>query len=224
MLDGTVRLGRGGHVHRAVDEGVEAPDPRQVTAVAAPARDPQRSSGERTLNVRTHTGRRGRRRGGPQSSDLEHWAAFGHSFERLATASRPSRAASTAGRRRAPWSSRATSTTLPAEVVRPEGSPRGCYQLTVSPLHNQAPHPDPGGLPIGGAPGRGGSPSGSPAWRGPSRAAGVGELAGPTSATRSANWCHRREARFLLSVSELGATELSRSSTSRWPGPDGWVR
>jgi hypothetical protein len=77
-----------------------------------------------------------------QAADLEHWAAFGHSFERLGRAV----AAVARGEH-----GRAPATTLvlsgdvhhayAAELTAPTGLTSRVHQLTVSPLHNQAPHP-----------------------------------------------------------------------------------
>src|SRR4051794_6032080 len=77
-----------------------------------------------------------------QAADLEHWAAFGSSFERLGAAL-VSLARGEAGR------TPATALVLSgdvhhayaAELVRPGGMRARVHQLTVSPLHNQAPHP-----------------------------------------------------------------------------------
>jgi len=96
-----------------------------------------------TLNVR-HEGRwRGRLAEKlRQAADLEHWAAYGDSFERLGRA-----LTSLARGEHGP----APSTALVlsgdvhhayvAELVRPDGLQARIHQLTVSPLHNQAPHP-----------------------------------------------------------------------------------
>jgi hypothetical protein len=77
-----------------------------------------------------------------QAADLEHWAAFGNSFERLG------RAVVSIARGE---QGRAPATTLvlsgdvhhayAAELVEPAGLTTRVHQLTVSPLHNQAPHP-----------------------------------------------------------------------------------
>jgi PhoD-like phosphatase len=77
-----------------------------------------------------------------QAADLEHWAAFGHSFERLGRA-----VVGVARGERGP----APATTLvlsgdvhhayTAELVHPGGLAARVHQLTVSPLHKQAPHP-----------------------------------------------------------------------------------
>ncbi|MGY1609117.1 MULTISPECIES: alkaline phosphatase D family protein [unclassified Geodermatophilus] len=85
-----------------------------------------------------------------QAADLEHWAAFGHSFDRLAAALL---AVARGEHGRAP----ATAVVLSgdvhhayaAEVVEPGGLTGRVHQLTVSPLHNQAPHPIRVGFRIG---------------------------------------------------------------------------
>ena len=76
-----------------------------------------------------------------QAADLEHWAAFGQSFERLGRL-----LVSVARGEAGP----APATTLvlsgdvhhayAAELVAPGGLTGRVHQLTVSPLHNQAPH------------------------------------------------------------------------------------
>jgi hypothetical protein len=85
-----------------------------------------------------------------QAADLEHWAAFGDSFERLGRA-----LSAVAG---GSWG-RAPATALvlsgdvhhayAAELVHPGGLRARVHQLTVSPLHNQAPHPIRVGFRIG---------------------------------------------------------------------------
>ena len=75
-----------------------------------------------------------------QAADLEHWAAFGHSFERLGRSV-------TAVARGDHGAAPATAVVLSgdvhhayaAELVTPEGASTGVHQLTVSPLHNRAP-------------------------------------------------------------------------------------
>jgi hypothetical protein len=77
-----------------------------------------------------------------QAADLEHWAAFGHSFERLGRA--------VVGMGRGEHGP-APATTLvlsgdvhhayAAELIAPDDLTTRVHQLTVSPLHNQAPHP-----------------------------------------------------------------------------------
>jgi hypothetical protein len=167
-----------------------------------------------TLNVR-HVGRRRGRLAEKlrQAADLEHWAAFGHSFERLGAAL-VSIARGEAGR--APSTALVLSGDVhhayAAELVAPDGLTARVHQLTVSPLHNQAPHPIRVGFRIG--------------WsRGAQRFTGA--LARFAKARPSAlAWTKRagpffgnqigelvltgREARFLLSVSELGAEQLTQ--------------
>jgi hypothetical protein len=85
-----------------------------------------------------------------QAADLEHWAAFGNSFERLG------RALVQLGRGEmgpAPATALVLSGDVhhcyAAELVRPGGLTSRVHQLTVSPLHNQAPHPIRVGFRIG---------------------------------------------------------------------------
>ena len=148
-----------------------------------------------------------------QAADLEHWAAFGHSFDRLA-------AALTAVARGEHGRAPATALVLSgdvhhayaAELVSPPDLDARVHQLTVSPLHNQAPHPIRVGFKIGWSQaaqritGRlarlvKAEPTGIE-WEkqaGPFFGNQIGELV-----------LTGREARFLLSVSELGATELTQ--------------
>jgi hypothetical protein len=104
-----------------------------------------------TLNVRHHGRWRGRLAEKlRQAADLEHWAAFGHSFERLGRA-----LTSVARGEHGP--APATALVLSgdvhhayaAELIRPDGLDTRVHQLTVSPLHNQAPHPIRVGFRIG---------------------------------------------------------------------------
>jgi hypothetical protein len=104
-----------------------------------------------TLNVR-HAGRlRGRlAETVREAADLEHWAAFGGSFERLG------RALVRLGRGEmgpAPATALVLSGDVhhcyAAELVEPGGLTSRVHQLTVSPLHNQAPHPIRVGFKIG---------------------------------------------------------------------------
>jgi hypothetical protein len=104
-----------------------------------------------TLNVR-HAGRlRGRlAETVREAADLEHWAAFGGSFERLG------RALVRLGRGEmgpAPATALVLSCDVhhcyAAELVEPGGLTSRVHQLTVSPLHNQAPHPIRVGFKIG---------------------------------------------------------------------------
>jgi hypothetical protein len=76
-----------------------------------------------------------------QAADLEHWAAFGQSFERLG------RTLVSLGRGelgRAPATALVLSGDVhhayAAELVNPGGLDTRVHQLTVSPLHNSAPH------------------------------------------------------------------------------------
>jgi PhoD-like phosphatase len=85
-----------------------------------------------------------------QAADLEHWAAFGHSFERLG------RSLAAVGRGEhgpAPATVLVLSGDVhhayAAELVAPGGLTTRVHQLTVSPLHNQAPHPIQVGFRIG---------------------------------------------------------------------------
>jgi hypothetical protein len=104
-----------------------------------------------TLNAR-HVGRwRGRLAEWlRQTADLEHWAAFGHSFERLGRAL-------TAVARGTHGPPPATALVLSGDVhhayvaglVEPGEPAARVHQLTVSPLHNQAPHPMRVGFRIG---------------------------------------------------------------------------
>jgi phosphodiesterase/alkaline phosphatase D-like protein len=138
-------------MRRAVDEGVA----HLILGTSLPWLLPHAiHSLERwneTLNVRHHGRWRGRlAEKVRQASDLEHWAAFGHSFERLGEAlTRVARGAD----------GRAPSTALvlsgdvhhayAAELVQPGDLTARVHQLVVSPLHNQAPHPIRVGFKIG---------------------------------------------------------------------------
>ena len=85
-----------------------------------------------------------------QGADLEHWSAFGDSFERLGRA--------VVGLARGEMGpTPATALVLSgdvhhcyaAELTQPGGLTSRVHQLTVSPLHNQAPHPIRVGFKIG---------------------------------------------------------------------------
>ncbi|TKJ33234.1 alkaline phosphatase D family protein [Blastococcus sp. CCUG 61487] len=130
-------------MRRAVDEGVE----HLIVGTSLPWLLPhaihELERWNETLNVRHHGRWRGRLAERiRQAVDLEHWAAFGHSFERLG-------AALTAVARGEHGRAPATALVLSgdvhhayaAELVRPGGLESRVHQLTVSPLHNQAPHP-----------------------------------------------------------------------------------
>ena len=167
-----------------------------------------------TLNVRHHGRWRGRIADAVrQAADLEHWAAFGRSFERLSAALT---AVASGEHGRAP----ATALVLggdvhhayAAEVVRPGGLAARVHQLTVSPLHNQAPHPIRVGFRIGW--------SRAARWlterlerlvRAEPTRLEWAKQAGPFFGNQIGELVLTgREARFLLSVSELGATRLTK--------------
>ncbi|RBY86312.1 alkaline phosphatase D family protein [Blastococcus sp. TF02A-30] len=138
-------------LQRAVEEGVQ----HVVVGTSLPWLLPhaihELERWNETLAVR-HAGRRRGRLAEKlrQAADLEHWAAFGHSFERMGTALT---ALARGEHGRAP----ATALVLggdvhhayAAELVRPGGLESRVHQLTVSPLHNQAPHPIRMGFKIG---------------------------------------------------------------------------
>jgi hypothetical protein len=138
-------------MRRAVDEGVE----HLIVGTSLPWLLPHAIHAierwNETLNVR-HEGRwRGRLAEKlRQAADLEHWAAFGDSFERLGRA-----LTSVARGEHGP--APATALVLSgdvhhayaAELVQPGGLAARVHQLTVSPLHNQAPHPIRVGFRIG---------------------------------------------------------------------------
>jgi hypothetical protein len=140
-----------GALVRAVEEGVE----HLVVGTSLPWLLPHAiheiERWNETLNAR-HEGRPLGRLAEKlrQAADLEHWAAFGHSFERLGRA-----LAAIARGEHGP--APATALVLSgdvhhayaAELVRPEGLESRVHQLTVSPLHNQAPHPIQVGFRIG---------------------------------------------------------------------------
>jgi hypothetical protein len=138
-------------MRRAVDEGVE----HLIVGTSLPWLLPHAIHAierwNETLNVR-HEGRwRGRLAEKlRQAADLEHWAAFGNSFERLG------RALTSVARGehgRAPATALVLSGDVhhayAAELVQPGGLTARVHQLTVSPLHNQAPHPIRVGFRIG---------------------------------------------------------------------------
>ena len=126
-----------------------------------------------------------------QAADLEHWAAFEHSFDRLGRIL-------TAVARGEHGPAPATALVLSgdvhhayaAELVSPAGLTSRVHQLTVSPLHNQAPHPIRVGFRLGW------SRWARAATAGVARAARVRRTpigwrkeAGRSSGTRSASWC-----------------------------------
>ncbi|WNV74487.1 alkaline phosphatase D family protein [Geodermatophilus sp. DSM 44513] len=138
-------------VRRAVDEGVE----HLVLGTSLPWLLPHAIHGIERWNetlVRRHLGRpvgwvSERLR---QAADLEHWAAFGDSFERLG---RLLVAVGRGEHGRAPATALVLSGDVhhayAAELVAPDGLATRVHQLTVSPLHNQAPHPIRVGFRIG---------------------------------------------------------------------------
>ncbi|MBB3085824.1 alkaline phosphatase D family protein [Geodermatophilus sabuli] len=130
-------------LRRAVDEGVE----HLVLGTSLPWLLPHAiheiERWSETLN--------GRHLGGPigwlseqlrQAADLEHWAAFNDSFERLG---RVLVSLARGEHGRAPATALVLSGDVhhayAAELVSPGGLATRVYQLTVSPLHNEAPHP-----------------------------------------------------------------------------------
>jgi hypothetical protein len=128
-------------MHRAVDDGVR----HLVLGTSLPWLLPPAihhlERWNETINVRHHgrpLGRLFERL--RQAGDLEHWAAFGDSFERLGRAitavARGARAPATALVR-----SGDVHHAYAAELVAPSGLTTRVHQLTVSPLHNEAPHP-----------------------------------------------------------------------------------
>jgi hypothetical protein len=199
-------------MRRAVDEGVE----HLIIGTSLPWLLPHAIHNlerwNETLNVRHHGRWRGRiAEAVRQAADLEHWAAFGHSFERLGAALT---AVAQGAHGRAPATALVLSGDVhhaySAELVRPAGLQARVHQLTVSPLHNQAPHPIRVGFRIGWS-GRArrwterlarwvrAEPTGL-AWdkqAGPFFGNQIGELV-----------LDGRQARFLLSVSEKGDRHL----------------
>ncbi|TFV63472.1 UNVERIFIED_ORG: alkaline phosphatase family protein [Bacillus sp. AZ43] len=138
-------------MRRAVDEGVE----HLILGTSLPWLLPHAIHNlerwNETVNVRHHGRWRGRvAEAVRQASDLEHWAAFGHSFERLGAALT---AVARGEQGRAPATALVVSGDVhhayAAELIRPDGLESRVHQLTVSPLHNQAPHPIRVGFKIG---------------------------------------------------------------------------
>ena len=104
-----------------------------------------------TLNVRHEGAWRGRLAERlRQAADLEHWAAFGDSFERLGrTLTSLARGEHGPAPATALVLSGDVHHAYAAELVQPGGLDTRVHQLTVSPLHNQAPHPIRVGFRIG---------------------------------------------------------------------------
>ena len=138
-------------LHRAVEDGVE----HLIIGTSLPWLLPHAIHNlerwNETLNVRHHGHWRGRLAEKlRQAADLEHWAAFGNSFERLG---RALVAVSRGEHGRAPATALVLSGDVhhayAAELVSPGNRATRIHQLTVSPLHNQAPHPIRVGFRIG---------------------------------------------------------------------------
>jgi hypothetical protein len=199
-------------MHRAVDEGVQ----HLIVGTSLPWLLPHAIHNlerwNETLNMRHHGRRRGRLAEKiRQAADLEHWAAFGASFERLG-------ATLTAVARGEAGPAPATALVLSgdvhhayaAELVRPRGLQARVHQLTVSPLHNQAPHPIRIGFKIGW--------SRAARWfterlarlaKAEPTALEWEKQAGPFFGNQLGELVlDGREARFLLSVAELGDDAL----------------
>jgi hypothetical protein len=201
-------------MRRAVDEGVE----HLILGTSLPWLLPHAIHNlerwNETLNVRHHGRWRGRlAEAVRQASDLEHWAAFGHSFERLGGAlTRVARGEYGRTPSTALVLSGDVHHAYAAELMEPADLTARVHQLTVSPLHNQAPHPIRVGFKIGWSRGArrlterlarfvDAEPTGLE-WEkqaGPYFGNQIGELV-----------LEGRAARFLLSVSEMGATELTQ--------------
>jgi len=199
-------------MERAVDEGVE----HLILGTSLPWLLPHAIHNlerwNETLNVRHHDRWRGRlAEKVRQGADLEHWAAFGHSFERLGAALT---AVARGDHGRAPATALVLSGDVhhayAAELVRPGDLDARVHQLTVSPLHNQAPHPIRIGFKIGWS---------RAARRWTERLARLVKAeptalqwekqAGPYFGNQIGELVlEGREARFVLSVSEIGDTSL----------------
>src|SRR3954453_10876409 len=146
-----------------------------------------------------------------RAADLEHWAAFGASFERLGAAL----AALGRGEHGTPPSTALVLSgdvhhAYAAELVRPGGLATRVHQLTVSPLHNQAPHPIRVGFRIGW---RRGAPHVTRGLARPAKAKPSplewDKQAGPFFGNQIGELVlSGREARFQLSVTELGQPDL----------------
>jgi hypothetical protein len=200
-------------MRRAVDEGVE----HLILGTSLPWLLPHAIHNlerwNETLNVR-HVGRwRGKLAEKlRQAADLEHWAAFGQSFERLG------RTLVSLGRGelgRPPATALVLSGDVhhayAAELMSPTGLAARVHQLTVSPLHNQAPHPIRVGFKVGWS---------RAARRFTERLARLARAeptalkwdkqAGPYFGNQIGELVLTgREARFVLSVSELGSDALT---------------
>jgi hypothetical protein len=201
-------------MQRAVDEGVE----HLIIGTSLPWLLPHAIHNlerwNETLNVR-HLGRvRGRvAEAVRQAADLEHWAAFGNSFERLGAALM---SVARGEHGRAPATAMVLSGDVhhayAAEVVRPEGLEARVHQLTVSPLHNQAPHPIRVGFKIGWSRAARRLTGRLARWvRAAPTAVQWEKQAGPFFGNQIGELVLTgRQARFRLSVSERGSTELRK--------------
>jgi hypothetical protein len=201
-------------MRRAVDEGVE----HLILGTSLPWLLPHAIHNlerwNETLNVRHHGRWRGRiAEAVRQASDLEHWAAFGHSFERLGAALT---AVARGDHGRAPSTALVLSGDVhhayAAELVQPGDLAGRVHQLTVSPLHNQAPHPIRVGFRIGWSDGARRWTERLARWvRAEPTRLEWRKLAGPYFGNQIGELVlDGREARFLLSVSEMGATRLTQ--------------
>jgi len=199
-------------MRRAVDEGVE----HLILGTSLPWLLPHAIHNlerwNETLNVRHHGRWRGRMAESlRQAADLEHWAAFGHSFDRLGAALT---AVARGDHGRAPATALVLSGDVhhayAAEVVEPEELTSRVHQLTVSPLHNQAPHPIRVGFKIGWsrAAKRFTEALARLAKAEPNRLE-WSKFAGPYFGNQIGELVLKdRSARFLLSVSEFGQSGL----------------
>ena len=187
-------------------EGVRAPGHRDVAALAAPARRPRPRGVERDA-------RRAARGAAPgpareklrQAADLEHWAAFGDSFERLGTAltSRGPRRARAGPRDRA-GALRRRPPRLRRRAGRTRRPDRPGHQLTSRPCTTR-PRTRSGSA-SGSAGAAGGAVHPAPGAAGQTEPSGCTGTSRParSSATRSGAALSGPEARFPLSVTELG--------------------
>jgi hypothetical protein len=199
-------------MRRAVDEGVE----HLILGTSLPWLLPHAIHNlerwNETLNVRHHGRLRGRiAEAIRQAADLEHWAAFGRSFERLGEALTQ---VARGEHGRAPSTALVLSGDVhhayAAELVQPGDLTARVHQLTVSPLHNQAPHPIRVGFRIGWSRTARRLTERLAQWV---RAAPTGleweKQAGPFFGNQIGELVlDGRSARFVLSVTELGRPDL----------------
>ncbi|MFD2091324.1 alkaline phosphatase D family protein [Blastococcus deserti] len=199
-------------MRRAVDEGVE----HLILGTSLPWLLPHAIHNlerwNETLNARHHGRWRGRiAEAVRQASDLEHWSAFGHSFERLGRAltrvaggeygRTPSTALVLSGDVHHAYA---------AELVQPAGLTARVHQLTVSPLHNQAPHPIRVGFKIGWSRAARRLTARLARWvQAEPTQLGWEKQAGPYFGNQIGELVlEGRSARFVLSVTELGQPGL----------------